>query len=98
MIYISGKITGTDDFMERFALKENMLILRGCKVVNPAKVNAKLPELTWKQCMIMSLTMLSMCDSIFMMTGWETSPGAKIEHEYAVKHGYRIVYENEARL
>lgn len=98
MIYLSGKITGTTDYMERFALKERMYQLHGAKVVNPAKVNAQMPEMSWKEYMIMALTMLSLCDTIFMMRGWETSPGAKIEHEYAAKHGYKILYEGEVTL
>ena len=43
-IYISGAITGTDDYMERFAKAEKELTEQGYSVINPAKVNAQLPE------------------------------------------------------
>ena len=43
-IYISGAITGIDDYMERFAKAEKKLTEQGYSVVNPAKVNAQLPE------------------------------------------------------
>ena len=43
-IYISGAITGTDDYMEQFAKAEKELTEQGYSVVNPAKVNAQLPE------------------------------------------------------
>ena len=43
-IYISGAITGTDDYMERFEKAEKELAEKGYSVVNPAKVNAQLPE------------------------------------------------------
>ena len=43
-IYISGAITGTDDYMERFSKAEKELAEQGYSVVNPAKVNAQLPE------------------------------------------------------
>ena len=59
MIYISGKITGTDDYLERFEAAENHLnnsdIL---DVINPAKVNSFLPELSYSQYIKMSLCML----------------------------------------
>ena len=43
-IYISGAISNTDDFMERFAKEEKELTEQGWSVINPAKVNAQLPE------------------------------------------------------
>ena len=36
-IYISGKITGTTDFVERFARAESHLKLQGWRVINPVK-------------------------------------------------------------
>ena len=39
-IYISGPITGTSDYMERFEKAEKELIENGYSVINPAKVNA----------------------------------------------------------
>lgn len=42
-VYISGSITGTDDYMERFSKAEKELEAQGFGVINPAKVNAQLP-------------------------------------------------------
>ena len=36
-IYISGPITGTDDFYERFMKAEEMLSSEGLSIVNPVK-------------------------------------------------------------
>ena len=36
-IYISGAISGTKDYMERFARAEKELTEKGWSVVNPAK-------------------------------------------------------------
>lgn len=99
-VYISGPITGTDDYMERFAAAEKDLTALGCLVINPAKVNAQLPkETTWEEYMQMSFTMLDMCDVIYLLPGWQSSKGAKLEVKRARNKGMRIelLFENEKK-
>ena len=70
-VYISGPISGTDDYIERFAAAEKYLQKRGYEVVNPARENASLPEGTrWQEYMGESLKMLCGCDAIFMLRNW----------------------------
>ena len=93
-VYISGPITGTKDYLERFERIENELPLihQGVEVINPAKVNANLPEsTTWEEYMRMSLCMLSMCDGIYMMEGWQQSRGATLEYAYAKGMGITVL-------
>lgn len=93
-IYISGAITGTDDYMEQFAKAEKELTEQGYSVVNPAKVNAQLPSDTdYDDYMKMSLCMLSMCEAIYMLRGFEKSRGAKRELEFANSEDMEIMYE-----
>lgn len=93
-VYISGAITGTDDYIERFAKAENELIEKGYSVVNPAKVNAQLPQdTTYEEYMKMCFCMLDMCDSIYMLRGFEKSCGAKRELEFAKSEDMEIMYE-----
>ena len=93
-IYISGAITGTDDYMERFAKAEKELTEQGYSVVNPAKVNAQLPEDTsYKEYMKMCFCMLDICEAIFMIQGWEKSCGANREYWYAMAKDMIIMYE-----
>lgn len=95
-IYISGKITGTDDYMERFERAERLLTDKGYTVINPAKINSNLPPNTsHEQYMNMSYTMLDMADAIFMMNGWRNSVGACMEHGYAVAKKIRIIEEDD---
>ena len=42
-IYISGAVTGTEDYMERFEAAEKKLTEAGYSVINPAKINSFLP-------------------------------------------------------
>ncbi len=93
-VYISGPITGTKDYLEKFEDIETALVLihQGVEVINPAKVNANLPEsTTWEEYMRMSLCMLSMCDGIYMMEGWQQSRGATLEYAYARGMGITVL-------
>ena len=93
-IYISGAITGTDDYMERFARAEKELMEKGYSVVNPAKVNAQLPEDTsYEEYMKMCFCMLDMCDSIYMLLGWSVSCGANRELGFAMAKDKAIIFE-----
>ena len=93
-IYISGAITGTDDYMERFAKAEKELTEQGYSVVNPAKVNSQLPEDTsCEDYMKMCFCMLDICEAIFMLQGWSKSCGANRELGYAMAKDMIIMYE-----
>lgn len=89
-MYLSGPISGTADYMERFAKAERELKNEEVIVVNPAKIFSHLPEdTTWEQYMELSLVMLKMCDAICLLEGWESSNGANLENAEAVKLGLR---------
>ena len=91
-IYISGPITGTDDFYERFAEAEAMWSCDELSVVNPAKLNDIMPkDATYDEYMKMSFELLGMCDAIYMLKGWEESKGANREYGYAVAKGMRLM-------
>lgn len=95
-IYISGKITGLkrNKYLRIFKKAENKLYKLGYVPINSAKVNDMLPkDTTYNEYMDMSMCMLSFCDSIYMLKGWECSNGAIIEHKYALDNNYKIIYE-----
>lgn len=94
-VYISGPITGTDDYMERFKKAEEYLRQKGFEVINPAKVNGQMPELKWDEYMQMSMTMLRMAEMIFMLKGWKNSKGACLEHDVATNISIHTIYEKE---
>ena len=94
-VYISGPVTGIDDYMERFSKAEKELEAQGFGVINPAKVNAQLPADTtsYEEYIQMSMMMLSMCSHIYMLKGWEKSPGANREFGYALASDMIIMRE-----
>jgi len=91
-VYISGPITSTTDYMERFEKCQKNLEAHGYEVINPALINSNLPEsTTWDQYMDVSLVLLKMCDSIYMLPGWINSKGASLEYEIAKSRGIRVI-------
>ena len=94
-VYISGKITGTTDYLERFAQAETRLRVQGFEVVNPAKELDKLPKdsTTWRQYMGEAFKLLMECDAIYMLDGWQESKGARLELFVADRTGMTFIYD-----
>jgi hypothetical protein len=93
-IYISGPITGTDDYRERFNAAEKKLTDEGHVVYNPVKLIDALPECTtYDEYMKMDFYMIDMADAIYLMSGWRKSLGATTEYIYAVQNGKGILRE-----
>ena len=96
IIYISGAITGTDDYIERFENAEKELKDKGYEVINPAKFNSYLPNTTtWEQYMEIDYKLLDICDTIYMLNGWENSKGANAELDYAKQNNKMVVYQSD---
>ena len=95
-IYISGAITNNHDYKEDFERAEDYLQREypSADIINPALVNSFLPKsTTYEEYMKMSFCMLDMCDSIYMIKGWEKSCGANREYGYALAKDMIIMYE-----
>lgn len=86
-IYISGPITGTDDYKDRFEKAENMLKrwIPDADIVNPVKVTESLEHFTHEQYLKVCIAALSCCDTIYALKGWRKSAGACEEMEYAIE-------------
>lgn len=93
-VYISGPITGTNDFVERFGAAEDHLKEQGYEVFNPAELNLVLPvTATWEDYMKLSEAMLSCCDTVYMLRGWENSRGTVKEYHLAMAAGMVVLKE-----
>lgn len=98
-IYISGPISGINDYKERFAKAKKKLEAQGFSVCNPVDldslVKCHFSDPTWVDYMKIDIRFLCVCDSIFMLKGWENSRGAKLEHHIAQELGMKIYYEED---
>ena len=98
-IYISGKITGTDDYEDRFLKAEHKLKTRGFNVLNPVKVGKCLerylaPKIpTWVEYMKQAIKAMMSADCIYMLKGYRESEGARLELFLAKVLKYEIIYE-----
>lgn len=101
-VYISGKITGTTDYYDRFANTERKLYKSGFNVVNPVRKTEhlvskhealNLPHPEWSDYMRECMLAIAGCDTIYMLKGWEDSKGARLEHHIAWELGMDIMYE-----
>lgn len=99
-IYISGKITGLTqaEYTKAFAEAEARMKELGYATVNPveieadAKAGASDAE-TYRAHLRADIVELTKCDAIYMLSSWQSSEGATLEHEIAKNLGLRIIYE-----
>lgn len=92
-IYISGPIEGVDNYREKFERAKRIIEKGGNRVVNPAALD--LDGLTREQMLGVDLLLLSLCDTIYMLKGWELSCGANREYGYALAKGLDIMIERD---
>jgi len=100
-IYISGKISGLPEEQaeKRFRLaeeklKENFI---HSTIINPYVEAPKLlknkPNATWLEYMSACIALLSRCDTIYHLYGWQMSDGAVIEHRVAEHENFIMMYD-----
>lgn len=88
-VYVAGAITGNPNFKEQFSAAEEKLIANGYIVINPVKNKG----FTYKEYIDMGLNELMHCDAIYLLEGWEASPGARLEMWYASTVGLKVFKE-----
>lgn len=94
-IYISGKITGDENYKQKFAEAEKILEEQGHEVINPARVAEALPELTYQQYLDIDYLLIEYCDAIYMLEDWIESKGARAEYGLAIRLHKEIFDERE---
>jgi hypothetical protein len=95
-VYIAGKIGNLpfDQVQRKFEEAKLELIKMGYAHRIPLEFSHNHGR-SWAEYMLEDLTELNKCDAICMLPCWEDSPGAKIEHDFAVGAGKHVlIYED----
>lgn len=108
LVYVAGKYSD----VSREAIKRNIakaeeigqaLLVKGYLPIIPHKITSfwDTKGLTkgWEHRAWIDrwcLPLLNRCDAVFMVAGWETSPGATIEYHHATAKGKPIFFSMEA--
>lgn len=93
-IYIAGPMTGLSNYnFDAFNEAAARFYKLGWDVENPAS-SGVVEGATWEDYMLSCLEQIGKCGNMYMLSGWETSRGASIEHELAKTLGFNIRYQD----
>lgn len=93
IIFISGPITGVMNYRVKFEAAVKYLEERGHIALNPALIPSGLKD--HKAYMNICLAMLNEAEAIYMLKGWERSPGAVEEHKAAVDRNLAVFRQGD---
>ena len=87
-LYISGPITGIENYEKNFLAAERALRLSGYIVVNPCKIRHR--GTMWEDYMKRDIAALLTCDGVVLLPNWINSRGAKLEVHIAQALGMPV--------
>ncbi len=88
ILYLSGPITGTTDYVERFGTEAHRLRDRGYEVINP--VQGVPAGLLHHEYMRRDLLLMLTCDGVALIAGSDESRGSKLEVQVAQACGLPV--------
>lgn len=89
-VYIAGKIRGCEDFKERFDTAKKKLQDKGYIILSPADLPEGMTQQDYSQ---LCTTMITVSDTVYMLSNWKDSLGAKCEKQFAEWQGKEIWYQ-----
>lgn len=83
-----------EDINRRFGAAAQCLKAQGYDPINPVHISNY--PFDYDEFMEIDLKILSYCDGIYMLKGWNESFGANMELQYAVMKQHFVMYEDES--
>lgn len=99
MYYISGRISDETrekelENLRRFVEKETELTEQGIEVFNPGSPEEVKEGWTWEEYLARDIKFIfENKPTLYMLTGWEQSRGARLEYQVAKLLSLPIIYE-----
>jgi hypothetical protein len=95
-VYLSGPMSGLpDENFPAFNTAAKNLRASGYEVINPAEFDTDVTGLEglarWQKYLRADIKALMDCDGIVMLSGWQYSEGAKLEHLVASQVGLKVM-------
>ncbi len=105
-IYVAGKMRGEEAFnFERFFYWAHVLKQDGHTVINPAQIDVEKFLKGWQwddsqytEVLLEDLRLITTVDAIFLLKGWQDSPGAVAEVTFANALGKKIMEEPDEQI
>ena len=98
--FISGPVTGVENYLENFHAAESEVKALGFEPINPLLLSepylAKGIDLGYDGWLHLDLSLLDLCDSIYLLRGHERSDGSLVEQHHAKLQGKQFFYQSDA--
>lgn len=95
-IYIAGKITGDENYKQKFKEAETHFQKMGYVVLSPAVLPAGMTPADY---MRICFAMIDTADRVYFLPDWIKSAGAQVEYAYCEYTGktMRVLWEDETK-
>lgn len=93
VVYISGPISDDPDYKAKFAKAHQMLEECGFDVLDPTELVKVSPEKDYTDYLSEAVWHMLKADELYMLKGWSTSTGAKLELKLARLLGKKVKFE-----
>ena len=98
-IYVAGKITGEEilpcynKFQSKCVELQNELALLPKNTINPLRISGIHFGISHEEAMRLCFEALKSCTHAYFLKDWKDSKGAKMEHQFCIENGIKIMYE-----
>ena len=92
IIYLSGPMSGVENYRETFEAAARELTVAGHTVINPAELLQVAPEAAASRAsfLLIDLHLLASADCMITLPGWRLSRGCLAEHAFCCAVGIQV--------